>query len=211
MYDSAIFDLDGTLLDTLDDLVDSVNYSLDAFGFPAHSKAKIQTFIGHGISDLIKKALPEGHKETDYEKVYEYFIDYYPKHSMDKTVPYEGIPDLLSLLREFGIKTAIVSNKNDYTVNILSQHFFDGLIDISVGERKGISKKPDPASVKEVMERLDVSNPLYIGDSVVDIETARNACIDCCLVTWGFGYDVDKLKSDHTVNTVCELKALFHK
>ena len=210
MYDTAIFDLDGTLLNTIDDLTSSVNYSLAAFGFPSHTSGEIRSYIGHGISDLIRKSLPESHGEKDYKNVYTLFKEYYPKHAADETVPYPGIISLLTSLKEHGIKTAIVSNKNDYSVNILSKHFFDGLIDISVGERTGIRKKPDPSSVYEVMERLDCKTPLYIGDSVVDIETAENASIDCCLVTWGFGIGIEKLSCKYTVDTAEELRILFH-
>ena len=210
MYDSAIFDLDGTLLNTIDDLASSVNHCLDAFGFPVHTTKEIRTYIGHGISNLIRRSLPEDHKEDDYERVYALFKEYYPKHATDETVPYPGILSLLSSLKEHGIKTAIVSNKNDYSVQILNEHFFNGLIDIAVGERKGIRKKPDPSSVLEVMERLGSKNPLYIGDSSVDFDTAANAGVDCCLVTWGFGIDVDKLHAKYTVDTADELRSLFH-
>ena len=210
MYDSVIFDLDGTLLDTLDDLADSVDHSLRKFGFRTRSIDEIQHFIGHGIADLIRRSLPDGHTDDDFKSVFAEFREYYPLHAADKTKPYPGIVSLLEELKEKGIATAVVSNKKDPIVNSLTDSFFPGLIDISIGERDGVPKKPDPASVIEAMDRLKSSSPLYVGDSEVDLETASNAHVDCCLVTWGFGYGIKKMPAEWTADTVDDLKALFH-
>lgn len=184
----AIFDLDGTLLDTLDDLTDSLNYSLLKHNFPARTRDETRRFVGNGIRKLIERAIPKYASTEDTEKVFQTFCDYYKQHCFDKTAPYNGITELLTSLKENGVLTAVVSNKADFAVQELCERYFHGLIDYAAGERKGIAKKPAPDSVFSAMAAFGVKpeNSIYIGDSEVDVETAKNAGIDCIIVTWGF-------------------------
>lgn len=184
----AIFDLDGTILDTLEDLTESVNYALVDSGFPKRSLDEVRTFVGNGILKLIQRAVPLGTADKDVDKVYDTFKDYYKEHCADKTKPYAGILQLLSDLRKQGCKTAVVSNKADFAVRILCEKYFDGLFDMVLGARDGVRKKPYPDAVLEVLERMEVqkSEAVYIGDSEVDIDTANNAGLSCISVDWGF-------------------------
>lgn len=187
-YRLAIFDLDGTILDTLEDLTDSVNFALSKHELPTRSMDEVRAFVGNGIRLLIERAVPVDTNIKTIDKVFESFKDYYGKHCADKTKPYDGIRDCLKALRENGIKTAVVSNKADFAVKDLCIQYFDGLFDIAVGEREGILKKPAPDSVNEVLKVLGVDRKeaVYIGDSDVDVQTAANADMDCIAVTWGF-------------------------
>ena len=187
-YRLVMFDLDGTILDTLEDLTDSVNAVLRKHGFPTHSIDAVRSFVGKGIFTLIQKAVPAN---TDGEKlnaVFEDFKIYYAAHCADKTKPYEGIADLLLALRHAGVLTAVVSNKADFAVKALVDRYFYGLFDMAVGEKEGIPRKPAPDSVLEVMRTLGctASEAVYIGDSDVDVATAKNAGLDGIFVTWGF-------------------------
>ena len=184
----AIFDMDGTILDTLDDLTDSINYALSYCGFPEHTKDDVRRFIGNGILKLVKRSVPPYAGEADIEKVFQVFKDYYKLHCRDKTRPYPGIINVIETLKEKGYFIAVVSNKADFAVQELCLRYFPGLIDYAVGERDGIKKKPAPDSVLSVMGALNVrpEESIYIGDSDVDIATAKNAGICCLTVTWGF-------------------------
>lgn len=183
-----IFDLDGTVLDTLDDLADSLNYSLAFHGFSQRTKEEVREFVGNGIRNLIERALPGSAADTEIAAVFQTFIEYYRMHCFDKTKPYAGIPELLQKLKEKGYLTAVVSNKADAVVQKLCRRYFGGLFDYAAGERNGVPKKPAPDSVLHVMEIFGktADATLYIGDSEVDIKTAQNAGIDCLSVTWGF-------------------------
>lgn len=189
-YAAAIFDLDGTLLDTLDDLYDAVNYALGLYELPLRSKDKVRWAIGNGIRNLVRACLPKDADEGTFEEVFVAFKSYYREHSMDKTHPYPGIAAVLRHLRTRGIRCAVVSNKADAAVQTLIDHFFPGEFDAIVGEREaeGIRKKPAPDTVNEVMRVLGMKkrDVVYIGDSEVDIETAANVQCDCIAVTWGF-------------------------
>lgn len=187
-YRLAIFDLDGTILDTLDDLTDSVNYALNKSGFPLRTKDEIRSFVGNGIKLLIERAVPFGTDTESIDNVFGIFKNYYKFHCADKTKPYNGIMECLKSLRQQNVKIAVVSNKADFAVQELCEQYFEGLFDFSVGEREGIEKKPSPDSVNEVLNILNETrnNAVYIGDSEVDIQTARNAGMDCISVTWGF-------------------------
>ena len=187
-YQTIIFDLDGTLLDTLEDLADSVNHVLKENGYPSRTLEEIRCFVGNGIRNLIEKSVPNGISLNAIDKVHQQFISYYKTHCMEKTKPYDGILTLLNNLRKAGCKTAVVSNKANYAVQILCKKYFDGLFDISLGEQEGIPKKPAPNLVYKVLETLHTNhvNAVYIGDSDVDITTARNANIDEIIVNWGF-------------------------
>lgn len=188
MYKVAVFDMDGTILDTLEDLKDSVNYALSECGYPQRTYDEVRQFVGNGIRKLIERAVPEGVSVSDIDRVHEVFTGYYKVHCADKTKAYDGIKPLLEELRANGVKTAVVSNKADYGVQELCKEYFDGLFDYAVGEREGIRRKPAPDSVNEALRVLetDKSEAVYIGDSDVDFETAKNAGLPCISVLWGF-------------------------
>lgn len=187
-YRLAIFDLDGTLLNTLEDLADSVNYALSVCSFPKRTIEEVRHFVGNGIRLLIERSVPAGTQKEETDRVYTEFVEHYAEHCADKTRPYEGVLELLHNLRKAGIKTAVVSNKADAAVKELCEKYFAGLLDEAVGERVGIRRKPAPDSVKEVLKRLAVEEKqaVYIGDSDVDVETAENAGLTEIAVTWGF-------------------------
>ncbi len=184
----VIFDLDGTLLDTIDDLTDGVNHALEKFGYPPRTVADVTAFVGNGIGNLIARALPGGRKNPDYDRVFGEFREFYSENCAVKTKPYPGVPELLRALAERGAVSAIVSNKNDRAVRRLKEKYFQRDVALAVGEREGIKRKPAPDSVLEVLRRLGAKaeEALYVGDSEVDILTAENAGIDLAAVDWGF-------------------------
>lgn len=184
----VIFDLDGTILNTLEDLADATNYALERYGYPGRTIQEVRCFVGNGIRKLIERAVPSGLTEEEVDRVHETFLGYYQQHCAEKTRPYEGILTLLRHLRTAGCLTAVVSNKADPAVQSLCQHYYEGLFDFAVGERAGIRRKPAPDAVLEVLRRLGVdgADAVYIGDSEVDIQTAANAGLDSIIVTWGF-------------------------
>lgn len=188
MYKTAIFDLDGTLLDTLGDLADAVNYALLKFGYPARSLAEVRRFVGNGIANLITRALPNSEKTADFEQVLATFRAYYEQNSQNKTAPYEGILPLLSRLRERGVRVAVVSNKFDAAVAALSRRYFGELVEVAVGESPDREKKPAPDGIDYALAQLGEGREgaVYIGDSEVDAVTAANAGIPCISVLWGF-------------------------
>lgn len=188
MYKLAVFDMDGTILDTLEDLKDSTNFALEKCGYPTRSYDEVRRFVGNGIRKLIERAVPEGLTVEQIDRVHEVFTEHYKVHCADKTKAYDGIKPLLEKLRASGVKTAVVSNKADYGVQELCKEYFDGLFDYAVGEREGIRRKPAPDAVNEALRVLDIdkSEAVYIGDSDVDFETAKNAELPCISVLWGF-------------------------
>ena len=187
-YSVVIFDLDGTLLDTLDDLADSVNHVLSVFGWPLRTRDEVMAFVGNGLRNLMKKAVPDGEANPHFEEAAALQRTYYSSHSNIKTAPYEGIMELVERLREDGVIMAIVSNKRDNAVKDLRDAYFKGYIDIAVGESEGVRRKPYPDTVLKVIELTGKNKEecLYVGDSEVDILTAANAGIDCIEVSWGF-------------------------
>lgn len=188
MITTVIFDLDGTLLDTLSDLTDSVNHALAVHGFAARSRREVRSFLGNGIRQLMWQAVPHELEPPHFESVLETFRTYYVVHCMDRTAPFEGIAELLDALRARRIRTAIVSNKLDPAVQELREHFFADTIPVAIGESPVVRRKPCPDSLLEAMKRLG-SKPeetLYVGDSEVDIETSRRAGVRCATVLWGF-------------------------
>lgn len=203
-YELVIFDMDGTILDTLEDLKNSTNYALKQSGYPEHPLENIRQFVGNGIQKLIERAVPEGTSEADRQKVYEAFRAHYKVHCADNTKPYDGIPDLIIKLREAGIKTAVVSNKADPAVQDLVIEYFPNMFDVSVGEKPGVAKKPAPDAVDFVLETLSIprERAIYIGDSDVDIATAENSHMDSIIVTWGFR-DLEFLKA-HGAKTIVD-------
>ena len=189
MYiNTVIFDLDGTLLYTLEDLTDSVNYMLDKNGFALRSIEEVKDFVGNGVPLLIKRVLPEGVSDLIFNKCLEEFKNHYSENMYNKSKPYDGIINLLEQLKKSGYKIGVVSNKFDYAVKKLCIKYFNDLIDISVGQKDGIEPKPSPDTVFEVIKRLNstANECIFVGDSEVDIETAINAGIPCLSVTWGY-------------------------
>ena len=188
MYQLAIFDLDGTLLDTLADLRQGINYALGTQGFDPRSMAEVRAFVGNGIWKLVERAVPAGTSEAQMDAVYEAFNPYYAKHCADLTVPYDGILPLLQKLQAQGVVCALVSNKPDYAVQTLAAQYFPGLLAASAGAKDGVRKKPAPDSVFAVIHQLGAEGlrAVYIGDSEVDLQTAQNAALPCISVSWGF-------------------------
>ena len=214
-YQLAIFDLDGTLLDTILDLTAATNAALRTSSYPERSVSEVRSFVGDGILKLIERAVPAGTGEDEIVRVHADFTAYYKVHSADRTAPYEGIVEMLAALRERGVKTAVLSNKVHRATVALCDRYFAGLLDAVAGEREGegIPKKPAPQGVFEILRKTGVpaEDAVYIGDSDVDIKTARNAGLDEILVSWGFR-DAGILRQNgakRIVDTAKELKALI--
>jgi len=211
-YHTYIFDLDGTLLDTLDDLASAVNYALRTYGMPEHSRDAIRRFVGNGVRMLMIRAVPDGEQNPKFEEVFETFRKYYMQHSLDTTRPYDGISEMLAALRQRGCRLAVVSNKFDAATKELCKHFFPNTIEVAVGEHEaeGIRKKPAPDTVIEALSQLGVSskNAVYVGDSDVDLETARNAALPCISVLWGFR-DRDFLLAHGATTFITSPKELY--
>lgn len=188
MYKCVIFDLDGTLLNTLDDLFGSVNYALGKFGFPLRTKEEVRSFIGNGVVKLMERSTPDGTDEKTNGECLDCFRKHYLSHMRDNTAPYEGIIELLQKLKKDKIKTAVVSNKLHSAVVGLCDEYFHGLIDEAIGVSVESERKPSPVNVFKAMEKLSANacESIYVGDSNVDVETAKNAHLPCIGVTWGF-------------------------
>lgn len=188
MKHAVIFDLDGTLLNTLGDLRAATNHALEVRGLPPHSMEEIRQFIGNGIRLLICRAMPEGTPEAEIDAALDDFKAYYAAHIHDRTVPYDGIPQLLTALRKRGIKVAVLSNKIDSASQQLIEYFFPEKTDVVFGEHVGVPRKPDPTSCRMVMQQIGVQpeQVLYVGDSGTDMQTAKNAGLYAVGVTWGF-------------------------
>lgn len=190
MKKTVIFDLDGTLLNTLDDLADSTNYALSKFGYPTRTIEEVRQFVGNGVAKLIERAIPEGKNNPNFEKCLSIFKENYAQNMYNKTAPYNGIIEMLSNLKSKGIKIAVVSNKFDLAVKELCKKYFEGFIDFAAGENEaqGIKKKPAPDTVISVLNEFNFApkDAVYVGDSDVDIMTAKNSKMPCISVTWGF-------------------------
>ena len=187
-FDTYIFDLDGTLLSTLNDLATSTNYALRWAGMPERTIEEIRMFVGNGVKLLMERAIPNGINNPKFEETYAKFREHYLEHNLDTTSPYEGIPELLRELKRRGKKLAIVSNKFYAATQDLAKHFFPDTIKVAIGERETIRKKPAPDTVLEALRQLGASKEgaVYIGDSDVDIMTAKNCGLPCISVLWGF-------------------------
>ena len=187
-YKAIIFDLDGTLLDTLTDLAEGTNYALRVNGFPERTLDEIRRFVGNGARKLIERAVPEGQEEAALEKVRQSFDMYYKAHCKDHTGPYPGIMEMLKELAQKGYALGVVSNKPDFAVQELIPGYFPGIFNSVSGEREGVSKKPAPDLIWEAVKNLqaDKAEAIYVGDSEVDLEAAANAGIPCISVAWGF-------------------------
>ncbi len=187
-FDTYIFDLDGTLLSTLEDLAASCNYALRHNGMAERTMEEVRMFVGNGVKKLMERAVPDGLVNPLFEKVYADFRQHYMEHNLDTTQPYPGVMELLKELKARGKKIAVVSNKFYAATQALCRHFFGDLVDVAIGEREDIRKKPAPDTVNEALRQLDADRDraVYIGDSDVDIMTARNSGIPCISVLWGF-------------------------
>lgn len=187
-YNTVIFDMDGTVLNTLEDMTDSVNHTMALFDFPIRTLSEVRRFVGNGIGRLVELCVPGGKENPLFTDCLAAFKAYYEAHMQVKTGPYEGIPELLTLLKDRGYKLAIVSNKFDDAVKELTPFYFGDAVPVAVGESAGVAKKPAPDTVFKALEELGaaVDDALYVGDSEVDAETAKNAALPFVGVTWGF-------------------------
>ncbi len=207
----AIFDLDGTLLNTLEDLKDSTNFALREFGYQERTLDEIRQFVGNGVRKLIERAVPPNCENV--EECLDCFKKHYSHNLYNKTAPYDGILNVLQTLRNEEVKIGVVSNKFDLAVKDLCEKYFSGLIDIAIGQREDIPKKPSPDGVLKAMEILKASKDLtvYIGDSDIDVQTAKNAQLQCVAVTWGFR-DKDALQgADFIINKPSDLIEIIRK
>ncbi len=187
-YTTVVFDLDGTLLNTLDDLAGSVNYALKENGLPCRTIDEVRRFIGNGVRVLIRRSVPEGTSDEKYEATFKTFENHYRENSRNLTAPYEGVIKLLYDLKAMGYNLAIVSNKIDFAVKDLRDEFFKDVIEIAIGDSPETNNKPEPDMVFKALEMLGerAENAVYVGDTDVDLETAKNAGMDCITVSWGF-------------------------
>lgn len=208
----VIFDLDGTLLNTIADLAHSTNYALNKLGYPTHEIDQYHFMVGNGINKLFERALPEGEKsEENVLRVRKQFIPYYDQHNADDSCPYPGIPELLSNLQTAGIQLAVASNKYHSATQKLIEHYFPEIHFTAVfGQREGRNVKPDPTIVFDILKIADVDKKevLYVGDSGVDMQTAANAGITACGVTWGFRprTELEKFNPSYIVDSAEKIK-----
>lgn len=214
MKQLVIFDLDGTLLNSIADLGNAANYALEKAGFPTHPAEAYPRFVGNGVRRLIERVLPEGHRSREtVNRLLVDFKEYYNDHLTDETRPYPGIPELLRDLTDRGIKVAVASNKYKGAVEVLIRHYFPEIPWAAIeGQKEGIPVKPDPSVVFEILAEVPTpkSGVLYVGDSGVDMETARRACVESCGVTWGFRsrQELQENYAAHIVDTPSQLLRL---
>lgn len=213
MYDPIIFDLDGTLLNTLGDLAAAGNHALGAAGFPVHEENEYRLFVGNGIPKLVERMCPRGADEQTLRRVHAAFSEYYGLHKSDLTKPYPGLPELLAELKKRGITAVCNTNKDHrFSAELLRSFYGDNLAEI-VGAGLGYDTKPDPAAALYLAEKYAKAGakPLYVGDSGVDMQTARNAGIDACGVLWGFRgrEELEALHPAHIAADVEELRSII--
>ena len=215
MYKAVLFDMDGTVLDTVGDLTDAINVSLEKFGFPVRSQEEVKSFLGKGPAHFVNCAVPEGTDEATRRQVLAFYEPYYDSHCQIKTAPYPGIMELLHCLKNRGIQLAVISNKQEAAVKALAARHFGDLLALAVGTSDSIPCKPNPAAVLSAMGELGVekSETLYVGDMDVDLNTARNAGIACACVSWGFlgRKKLESLGAEHIVDSTEELLAFILK
>lgn len=210
----VIFDLDGTLLNTIADLANSTNYALKVLGYPIHEPDKYNFMVGNGINKLFERALPDGEKtEENVLRIRQEFVPYYDQHNADKSRPYPGVTELLETLQTAGMQLAVASNKYQAATEKLIAHYFPNIKFTAVfGQREGIPVKPDPIIVKEILQiaKVQEEETLYVGDSGVDMQTAINAGVTSCGVTWGFRprTELESFHPDHIVDNAEEIKLL---
>lgn len=188
MINAVIFDLDGTLLDTIGDLADAVNHTFAAYGREARTEAQVKRNVGRGIRNLIAQSLSLGRDDPDYEAIFRDFKSYYTVNCRNRTAPYPGIDEMLVMLKDAGLATAVVSNKNDEAARGLVSYFFGDLIDVCAGATENVKPKPDPGMIRSAMERIGAapSETVYVGDQEVDFESAENAGLPLIAAGWGF-------------------------
>ncbi len=211
-YKAVIFDLDGTLLNTLDDLAAAVNYAMRTCGYPTHGTDRIRTFIGNGIDILIRRSIPSCCTDEEWLHARDIFKSYYTAHMLDNTRPYKGISDMLEALGAHGIKTAVVTNKNHEMANEMIPRFFGSLIPCVIGtDLTKRRRKPSPDGVAAALEELCVSaeDAVYVGDTEVDVQTAHNSGLKCIGVRWGFRCGDDIEGADLTAETPNELEKML--
>ena len=210
----VIFDLDGTLLNTIADLANSTNYALKVLGYPIHEPDKYNFMVGNGINKLFERALPDGEKtEENVLRIRQEFVPYYDQHNADKSRPYPGVTELLETLQTAGMQLAVASNKYQAATEKLIAHYFPNIKFTAVfGQREGIPVKPDPIIVKEILQiaKVQEEETLYVGDSGEDMQTAINAGVTSCGVTWGFRprTELESFHPDHIVDNAEEIKLL---
>ena len=212
-YQAVLFDMDGTVLDTLDDLCDSINHSLAEFSLPPVSREHVRQCLGNGAAFLVSHSIPADCSPDLEADVLAFYKPWYDAHCLIKTAPYEGILPMMQSLKEHGLRLAIISNKPDRAVQELSDAFFPGLLELSVGESPSVRRKPAPDTVLTAASQigLSVGQCVYVGDSEVDLQTARNAGMDCISVTWGFRDEAQLIEAGASilVRTPQELESLL--
>lgn len=212
----VIFDLDGTLLNTIADLALSTNYALNKLGYPTHEVEAYNFMVGNGINKLFERALPEGEKtEENVLRIRKEFVPFYDMHNADESRPYPGIPELLSHLQDAGIQVAVASNKYQAATQKLIAHYFPTIKFIAVfGQRDGVNVKPDPTIVFDILKiaNIEKNDVLYVGDSGVDMQTAANAGVTACGVTWGFRprAELEEFNPTYIVDSAKEIECLLN-
>ena len=213
MFQSVIFDLDGTILDTLEDLAEAGNWICRKRGWQEHTVEEYRQLVGTGMRNLLCLLDPLGDADPDLDGALAEYMEYYGQHCMEKTAPYAGIPELLAEIRSRGVKLAVFSNKGDRFCGELVEHFFPGVFHVVRGKVDGVPVKPDPAGLKLVMDALgaEQATTLYVGDSNVDMETARNGGLVSCGVTWGFRsrQELQEAGAVHLSESAEELRTLI--
>jgi len=209
-YKAVLYDMDGTVLDTLADLVNAVNYTLAHFNMPLRSEKEIMSFLGNGARNLITCSAPAGTASEKIEEMLSFYLPHYNSHCQILTAPYPGIIELMQELKSLGVKQAVISNKQDAAVKPLAAHYFPGLLESALGESETVKKKPNPDAVLAALDELgvDKAEAVYVGDSEVDVQTAVNADMDCAAVSYGFRSEAELVAAGAKVicHTVAELR-----
>lgn len=212
-YKALFCDLDGTILDTLDDLVTAVNTALKDNGFPTRSKKEVRSYLGYGSDYLIKEALPSGVSDEQFQKVYKDYKAYYKVNNAVETIPYPGMEELLTRVKASGMKLAIITNKPQVIANILANHYFPGIFDLVLGQSDKYKIKPDPEMMTLALKQLDlkVEDVFFIGDSLVDMQSAINMKMHYALVSYGFVDKIilEEIDSKHVIDEVGEIWPLI--
>lgn len=215
MYKHVIFDLDGTLLNTIDDLADTGNHVCTLHGWPTHTVAEFKLMVGNGIPKLVERFAPQGTSQEVLDQAFQEFMDWYGVHKEDKTAPYAGMPEVTKALREAGVSIAVLSNKADVMAGPVVEHYYPGIFPVVQGALPGLPTKPDPTLLHKLMDRLGATreDTLFVGDSNVDIRTAKNGGLTGCGVLWGFRSreELEAAGADVIVSTPQELLDLILK